>query len=163
LLDPTISLLRPIPVTAWLPLSMIFFGLGPNAAIFLVFLGAFYPILLNTMFGVRSIDPRLFEAAAMLGCSDAGMFRQIVLPASLPAVFSGLRIANGFAWILIVVGEMTGVPTGLGSVVMDGRTLSRTDLVITGMIVIGTCGFVTDRIILAISNRLLSWSPQHHE
>ena len=163
LLDPTISLLRPIPVTAWLPLSMIFFGLGPNAAIFLVFLGAFYPILLNTMFGVRSIDPRLFEAAAMLGCSDAGMFRQIVLPASLPAVFSGLRIANGFAWILIVVGEMTGVPTGLGSVVMDGRTLSRTDLVITGMIVIGTCGFVTDRIILAISSRLLSWSPQHHE
>ena len=163
LLDPTISLLRPIPVTAWLPLSMIFFGLGPNAAIFLVFLGAFYPILLNTMFGVRSIDPRLFEAAAMLGCSGTGMFRQIVLPASLPAIFSGLRIAHGFAWILIVVGEMTGVPTGLGSVVMDGRTLSRTDLVITGMIVIGACGFVTDRIIVAISNRLLSWSPQHRE
>jgi NitT/TauT family transport system permease protein len=91
------------------------------------------------------------------------MFRQIVLPASLPAIFSGLRIAHGFAWILIVVGEMTGVPTGLGSVVMDGRTLSRTDLVITGMIVIGACGFVTDRIIVAISNRLLSWSPQHRE
>jgi NitT/TauT family transport system permease protein len=163
LLDPTISLLRPIPVTAWLPLSMIFFGLGPNAAIFLVFLGAFYPILLNTMFGVRSIDPRLFEAASMLGCSGTRMFRQIVLPASLPAIFNGLRIAHGFAWILIVVGEMTGVPTGLGSVVMDGRTLSRTDLVITGMIVIGACGFITDRIIVAISNRLLSWSPQHLE
>jgi NitT/TauT family transport system permease protein len=163
LLDPTISLLRPIPVTAWLPLSMIFFGLGPNAAIFLVFLGAFYPIMLNTMFGVRSIDPRLFEAASMLGCSGAAMFRQIVLPASLPAVFNGLRIAHGFAWILIVVGEMTGVPTGLGSVVMDGRTLSRTDLVITGMIVIGACGFVTDRIIVVISNRLLRWSPQHLE
>lgn len=163
LLDPTISLLRPIPVTAWLPLSMIFFGLGPNAAIFLVFLGAFYPILLNTMFGVRSVDPRLFEAASMLGCSGTAMFRQIILPASLPAIFNGLRIAHGFAWILIVVGEMTGVPTGLGSVVMDGRTLSRTDLVITGMIVIGACGFVTDRMIVIISNRLLSWSPQHHE
>jgi NitT/TauT family transport system permease protein len=163
LLDPTISVLRPIPVTAWLPLSMIFFGLGPNAAIFLVFLGAFYPILLNTMFGVRSIDPKLFEAASMLGCSGTGLFRQIVLPASLPAIFNGLRTAHGFAWILIVVGEMTGVPTGLGSVVMDGRTLSRTDLVITGMIVIGACGFVTDRIIVAISNRLLSWSPQHRE
>jgi NitT/TauT family transport system permease protein len=163
LLDPTISLLRPIPVTAWLPLSMIFFGLGPNAAIFLVFLGAFYPILLNTIFGVRSIDPRLFEAASMLGCSGTSMFRQIVLPASAPAIFSGLRIAHGFAWILIVVGEMTGVPTGLGSVVMDGRTLSRTDLVITGMVVIGACGFITDRIIVAISNRLLSWSPQHRE
>ena len=163
LLDPTISLLRPIPVTAWLPLSMIFFGLGPNAAIFLVFLGAFYPILLNTTFGVRSIDQKLFEAASMLGCTGTGLFRQIVLPASLPAIFNGLRIAHGFAWILIVVGEMTGVPTGLGSVVMDGRTLSRTDLVISGMIVIGACGFVTDRIIVMISNRLLSWSPQHRE
>jgi NitT/TauT family transport system permease protein len=162
LLDPTINLLRPIPVTAWLPLSMIFFGLGPNAAIFLVFLGAFYPILLNTTFGVRSVDVRLFEAAAMLGCSGSAMFRQVVFPAALPAIFNGLRIAHGFAWILIVVGEMTGVPTGLGSVVMDGRTLSRTDLVVTGMIVIGACGFVTDRIIVMISNRVLSWSPQHH-
>jgi NitT/TauT family transport system permease protein len=163
LLDPTISLLRPIPVTAWLPLSMIFFGLGPNAAIFLVFLGAFYPILLNTIFGVRSVDVRLFEAAAMLGCSGPAMFRQVMLPAALPSIINGLRIAHGFAWILIVVGEMTGVPTGLGSVIMDGRTLSRTDLVITGMIVIGMAGFITDRIIVAISNRLLAWSPQHHE
>jgi NitT/TauT family transport system permease protein len=162
LLDPTLSLLRPIPVTAWLPLSMIFFGLGPSAAIFLVFLGAFYPILLNTMFGVRSVDPRLFEAAAMLGCSGPAMFRQVVLPAALPAILNGLRIANGFAWILIVVGEMTGVPTGLGAVIMDARTLSRTDLVVTGMIVIGACGFLTDRIIVALSNRLLRWSPQHH-
>ncbi len=162
LLDPTINLLRPIPVTAWLPLSMIFFGLGPNAAIFLVFLGAFYPILLNTIFGVRSVDVRLFEAAAMLGCKGSAMFRQVVFPASLPSIFNGLRIAHGFAWILIVVGEMTGVPTGLGSVVMDGRTLSRTDLVVTGMIVIGACGFITDRIIVMISNRVLSWSPQHH-
>jgi NitT/TauT family transport system permease protein len=162
LLDPTINLLRPIPVTAWLPLSMIFFGLGPNAAIFLVFLGAFYPILLNTTFGVRSIDPRLFEAAAMLGCEGSAMFRQVVFPAALPSIFNGLRIAHGFAWILIVVGEMTGVPTGLGSVIMDGRTLSRTDLVVTGMIVIGAMGFITDRIIVTISNRVLSWSPQHH-
>src|SRR4030095_8668028 len=128
LLDPTISLLRPIPVTAWLPLSMIFFGLGPNAAIFLVFLGAFYPILLNTTFGVRSVDPRLFEAAAMLGCKGSAMFREIVFPASLPAIFNGLRIAHGFAWILIVVGEMTGGPTRLGSGVRGGRPRSRTRL-----------------------------------
>jgi NitT/TauT family transport system permease protein len=161
-LDPTINLLRPIPVTAWLPLSMIFFGLGPNAAIFLVFLGAFYPILLNTTFGVRSVDVRLLEAAAMLGCGGSAMFYEVVFPAALPSIFNGLRIAHGFAWILIVVGEMTGVPTGLGSVIMDGRTLSRTDLVVTGMIVIGAMGFLTDRIIVMISNRALSWSPQHH-
>ena len=162
LVDPTLSLLRPIPVTAWLPLSMIFFGLGPRSAVFLVFLGAFYPILLNTIFGVRSVDPKLFEAASMLGCDGSRMFRQVVLPAAMPSIFNGLRLAHGFAWILIVVGEMTGVPTGLGSVIMDGRTLSRTDLVITGMIVIGIAGFATDRIIVAINNRVLRWSPQHH-
>src|SRR3954470_5984463 len=162
LIDPTLQILRPVPVTAWLPLSMIFFGLGPNAAIFLVFLGAFYPILLNTIFGVRSVDMRLFEAAAMLGCSGSAMFRQVVFPAALPSIFNGLRIAHGFAWILIVVGEMTGVPTGLGSVIMDGRTLSRTDLVISGMIVIGLAGFLSDRAIVALNNRLLAWSPQHH-
>jgi len=162
LVDPTLSLLRPIPVTAWLPLSMIFFGLGPRSAIFLVFLGAFYPIVLNTIFGVRSVDPKLFEAAAMLGCDGSRMFRQVVLPAATPSIFNGLRLAHGFAWILIVVGEMTGVPTGLGSVIMDGRTLSRTDLVITGMIVIGIAGFTTDRLIVALNNRVLRWRPQHH-
>lgn len=162
LLDPTLSLLRPIPVTAWLPLSMVFFGLGPRSAIFLVFLGAFYPILLNTIFGVRSVDPRLFEAANMLGCDGARMFRQVVLPAALPSIFTGLRLGHGFAWILIVVGEMTGVPTGLGSVIMDGRTLSRADLVITGMIVIGVAGFLCDRLIVALNNWVLRWSPQHH-
>src|SRR5579859_3628902 len=162
MLDPTLSLLRPIPVTAWLPLSMVFFGLGPRSAIFLVFLGAFYPILLNTIFGVRSVDGKLFEAAAMLGCEGSRMFRQVVLPAALPSIFNGLRLGHGFAWILIVVGEMTGVPTGLGSVIMDGRTLSRPDLVITGMIVIGVAGYVCDRAILALNNRILRWSPQHH-
>lgn len=161
LLDPTLSLLRPIPVTAWLPLSMVFFGLGPRSAVFLVFLGAFYPILLNTIFGVRSVDLRLFEAASMLGCDGARLFRQVVLPAALPSIFTGLRLGHSFAWILIVVGEMTGVPTGLGSVIMDGRTLSRTDLVITGMILIGVAGFLTDRGIVALNNYVLRWSPQH--
>jgi NitT/TauT family transport system permease protein len=162
LLDPTLSLLRPIPVTAWLPLSMVFFGLGPRSAVFLVFLGAFYPILLNTIFGVRSVDGKLFEAANMLGCDGARMFRQVVLPAALPSIFTGLRLGHGFAWILIVVGEMTGVPTGLGSVIMDGRTLSRADLVITGMIVIGVAGFICDRLIVSLNNHVLRWSPQHH-
>jgi NitT/TauT family transport system permease protein len=162
LLDPLLSLLRPIPVTAWLPLSMIFFGLGPKSAIFLVFLGAFYPILLNTVFGVRTVDVRLFEAAEMLGCNGSQLFRAVVLPAALPSIFNGLRLGAGFAWILIVVGEMTGVPEGLGAVIMDGRTLSRTDLVITGMIIIGITGFVSDRILLLLNNYFLRWSPQHH-
>ena len=162
MLDPMLSLLRPVPVTAWLPLSMIFFGLGPKSAIFLVFLGAFYPILLNTVFGVKSVDARLFEAAEMLGCNGSQMFRAVVLPAALPSIFNGLRLGAGFAWILIVVGEMTGVPEGLGAVIMDGRTLSRTELVICGMIVIGVAGYLSDRVVVLIGNRLLRWSPNHH-
>lgn len=162
IVDPTLQVLRPVPVTAWLPLSMIFFGLGPNAAIFLVFLGAFYPIVLNTTFGVRSVDNKLFEAAAMLGCDGGSLFRQVVLPAASPSIFNGLRLGHGFSWILIVVGEMTGVQQGLGAVIMDARMLSRADLVIAGMIVIGIAGFVSDRILVSINNRLLRWSPQHH-
>jgi NitT/TauT family transport system permease protein len=161
LLDPTFQLLRPIPVTAWLPLAMIMFGLGPRSAFFLVFLGAFYPILINTIFGVRSVDPRLFEAASMLGCQGSAQFFKVVLPASLPAIFTGLRLGLGFAWVVIVVGEMTGVPTGLGAIIMEARQLSRTEIVICGMVVIGIAGFITDRLVLALGRRLLRWSPSH--
>ncbi|WP_198370458.1 ABC transporter permease [Roseomonas rosulenta] len=162
LLDPFLQLMRPIPVTAWLPLSMILFGLGPRSAFFLVFLGAFYPILLNTVFGVRSVEKRLFEAASMLGCSPSAQFTKVVLPAALPSIFTGLRLGLGLAWFVIVVGEMTGVPQGLGAVIMDGRTLSRTELVICGMIVIGIAGFLSDRVVVIVMNRLLRWSPSHH-
>jgi NitT/TauT family transport system permease protein len=161
LLDPTFQVLRPIPVTAWLPLAMIIFGLGPRSAVFLVFLGAFYPVLINTIFGVRSVDPRLFEAASMLGCEGTAQFFKVVLPASLPAIFTGLRLGLGFAWVVIVVGEMTGVQTGLGAIIMEARQLSRTEIVISGMIVIGIAGFVSDRIVMWLGQRLLRWSPNH--
>jgi NitT/TauT family transport system permease protein len=161
LLDPFLQILRPVPVTAWLPLSMIVFGLGPRSAFFLVFLGAFFPILLNTIFGVRNVEPRLFEAAQMLGVSRQALFWKVVLPASLPSIFTGLRLGLGFAWVVIVVGEMTGVQTGLGAIIMEARQLSRTDIVIAGMIVIGLLGFLSDRVVQLIGQRLLRWSPQH--
>ena len=161
LLDPSFQILRPIPVTAWLPLAMILFGLGPRSAFFLVFLGAFYPILVNTIFGVRSVEPRLFEAASMLGCRGTAQFRRVVLPASLPAIFTGLRLGLGFAWVVIVVGEMTGVQTGLGAIIMEARQLSRTEIVISGMITIGIAGYVSDRLVTLLGRRLLAWSPSH--
>jgi NitT/TauT family transport system permease protein len=161
LVDPTIQILRPVPVTAWLPLSMIIFGLGPRSALFLVFLGAFYPILVNTIFGVRSVEPRLFEAASMLGCMGSAQFFRVVLPAALPSIFTGMRLGLGFAWVVIVVGEMTGVPTGLGAIIMEARQLSRTEIVISGMIVIGVFGFLSDQLVMWIGRRLLAWSPSH--
>ena len=161
LVDPTIQILRPIPVTAWLPLAMIIFGLGPRSAVFLVFLGAFYPILVNTIFGVRSVEPRLFEAASMLGCTGSAQFFRVVLPAALPSIFTGMRLGLGFAWVVIVVGEMTGVQTGLGAIIMEARQLSRTEIVISGMIVIGVFGFLSDQLVMLIGRRLLAWSPSH--
>ena len=161
-LDPFFQLMRPIPVTAWLPLSMILFGLGAKSAFVLVFLGAFYPVLLNTIFGVKNVDPKLFEAASMLGCTGNAQFFRVVLPAALPSIFTGLRLGLGLAWFVIVVGEMTGVPQGLGAVIMDGRTLSRTELVICGMIIIGLVGYISDAIVVAIGRRLLRWSPTHN-
>lgn len=162
ILDPFLQVMRPIPVTAWLPLSMILFGLGSTSAFALVFLGAFYPILLNTVFGVRSVDPKLFEAASMLGCTGRAQFMRVVLPAAAPSIFTGLRLGLGLAWFVIVVGEMTGVPQGLGAVIMDGRTLSRTELVICGMIVIGAAGYLSDRLVMAVGARVLKWSPNQN-
>jgi NitT/TauT family transport system permease protein len=161
LLEPTLQVLRPVPVTAWLPLSMIMFGIGAKSAFFLVALGSFYPILVNTVFAVRSVEPRLFEAAQMLGVSPARLFPKVVLPASLPGIFTGLRLGLGFAWVVIVVGEMTGVQTGLGAMIMDARQLSRTEIVIAGMAVIGVAGFLSDYAVVLLGRRLLAWSPQH--
>jgi NitT/TauT family transport system permease protein len=161
LLDSTLQLLRPIPVTAWQPLFLILFGLGSRSATLLVALGCFYPILVNTIFGVRSVEPRLIEAAAMLGVSRTALFPKVVLPSALPGIFTGLRLGLGFAWVVIVVGELSGVRVGLGAMIENAREVSRTDVVIAGMIVIGLAGFLSDQAIRAVSRRLLRWSPQH--
>ena len=114
----------------------------------------------ETVRGV-TVDPKLFEAASMLGCVGNAQFYRVVLPAALPSIFTGLRLGLGLAWFVIVVGEMTGVPQGLGAVIMDGRTLSRTELVICGMIIIGIAGFISDAIVIMVGKRLLRWSPTH--
>jgi len=158
-IDPTLQFLRPVPVTAWLPLAMILFGVGPKAAVALIFIGTFFPILINTVDGVKYVEPRLIEAAQMLGTARTAILTKIVMPAALPSIFTGLRISLGFAWVLVVVGEMTGVPQGLGAAIMDARNLSRTDLVIAGMFFIGILGFTSDRIVLAIGRRALWWNP----
>ena len=158
-IDPTLEFLRPIPVTAWLPLTMIIFGLGPPATIALIALGTFFPMLLNTVDGVRLVEPRLIEAAEMLGTPKHAIFSRIILPAASPQIFTGIRIGLGLAWVLLVVGEMTGVPTGLGANIMDARQLSRTDLVISGMVYIGVLGFLSDRIVMLLGRRALWWNP----
>lgn len=147
LLDPTVNLARPIPVTAWAPLTLLIIGYGDGSAIFLVFLAAFFPVLLNTIAGVRQVPVRLLEAAAMLGTPPAQVLYKVVLPASMRSIASGLRVALGLAWVILVVGETVGISTGLGAMITQARDQSRTDLIVAGMIVIGLCGFVADRLL----------------
>lgn len=157
--DPVLQVIRPIPITAWLPLSIMWFGLGHRATLFLIFLGAFFPIVINTTIGVKVVDQRLIEAAQMLGTRPSQLFYRVLIPASLPSVLAGLRVGLGFAWVCLVVGEMTGVGTGLGSAIADARELFRIDLIMVGMLLVGFIGYASDRVIVYTFRRALRWSP----
>jgi len=159
LIEPTLGVLRPIPVTAWVPLVLIVFGLGSHSAIILIFIGSFFPIFINTLLGVKRVPPRLIEAAQMLGTSEREMLYKVILPAAVPSVFAGMRIALGLAWVVVVVGETVGVPNGLGSVITEAREVSRTEIIITGMIFIGLAGLSTDKLLTLAVRRAVGRSP----
>jgi NitT/TauT family transport system permease protein len=150
MLDPTISVLRPVPVTAWAPLMVVIVGIGSKSAIVLVVIAAFFPVLLNTVAGVKAVPQRLLEAAAMLGTKPRRTLWLVVLPAALPQIFAGARIGLGFAWVVVVVGETVGVQVGLGALITQAWQVSRTELIIAGMLFIGVAGFLTDRAMSAL-------------
>lgn len=150
MLEPTVNLVRPIPVTAWAPLALLIIGFGDRSTIFLVLLAAFFPILLNTITGVRQVPGRLLEAAAMLGTPPAQALYKVVLPAAVPSIVGGLRIALGLGWVILVVGETVGISVGLGAMITQARDQSRTDLIICGMVVIGLAGFLADRLLVLL-------------
>lgn len=150
MLEPTVNLARPVPVTAWAPLTLLIIGYGDGSAVFLVFLAAFFPVLLNTVAGVRQVPVRLLEAAAMLGTRPAQVLYKVVLPASMRSIASGLRVALGLSWVILVVGETVGISTGLGAMITQARDQSKTDLIVAGMVVIGLCGFLADRLLTGL-------------
>ncbi|MGY1841757.1 MULTISPECIES: ABC transporter permease [unclassified Modestobacter] len=147
LFDPMINLFRPIPATAWVPLVALLIGYGDQASIFLITLSAFFPIVLGTISGARQVPERLLEAARMLGTSPAGTLLRVVLPASAPAIVNGMRVGLGLAWVILVLSETTGVPTGLGSTIFLARDVVQTDQIVVGMICIAVAGFVSDRLL----------------
>lgn len=157
LLDPFIHLLRPIPVTAWVPLSLVFFGFGFKGAIFLVALGSFFPIVVNTIEGVRGANRSLVKVGRMLGASNLKLLGFFILPASLPSVFVGLRLGMGISWVLIIVAEMMSVKSGIGYTLLDAYSFGRFDVVIAAMIMLGVMGFLSDRVIVAIQSKVLRW------
>lgn len=157
LVDPSIQWLRPIPITAWLPFSIALFGIKDFGAIFLITLGAFYPIVVNATQGARDVDKNLVRAARMMGAGSGQLLKRVILPAALPSVFTGLRIGLGIAWTAVIVAEMVAVKSGLGYVLWDAYYVGRMDVVIADMVSIGLMGYVSDRLVVFLESRLLTW------
>lgn len=156
--NPIMEILRPIPPLAWIPLSILWFGIGDEQNEFIIFLGIFFPILVNTIVGVKNIDPILIRAARSLGASERRLLARIVLIGALPQIITGIRIGLGVGWMALVAAELVGASSGLGFVINDARSMLRTDIIIVGMLTIGLIGLLIDAAILALSRRLLPWS-----
>jgi len=157
LVDPTIQLLRPVPITAWLPFAIAVFGIYDASALFLIGMGAFYPIVVNTTHGVRDTNLLLLRAARMMGAGSGAVLAKVVFPSALPSIFTGMRLGIGVAWTAVIVAEMIAVKSGLGYVLWDAYYVGRMDICVATMVSVGFLGFVSDRVIVYASRILLRW------
>ena len=158
LLDPIIQMLRPIPITAWVPFAVIFFGIRDGSALFLIALGAFFPIVVNTAAGVAGTSKLLVRAARMLGVRPHMLLPRVVLPSAMPFIFTGLRLGIGLAWVLVIVAEMLAVKSGLGFAMWDAYYFLRMDIIIAAMLSVGVLGFLSDLAIRLIALWVLRWN-----
>jgi len=158
LIDTTVELFRPIPPLAWVPLALAWFGIGETSMHFIIFIGAFFPILINTISGVKSVPIIMIEAAKTLGGSTRNILQSVVIPASSPDIVTGLRVGVGIAWMCVVAAEMLpGSDAGLGYLIMYAYSLSKMNVVVASMIIIGIIGLFLDRGLRFIENRYFSW------
>jgi ABC-type nitrate/sulfonate/bicarbonate transport system permease component len=146
--DPVIRSLYPIPGIAWIPLAILWFGLGNTAVIFVVFIAEFFPLYFNTEAGARNINPILVDAARCFGAKRMTLLVRVILPASIPFIITGMRIALGGAWRMIVAGEMLASQSGIGSVLMESRYQFRATDLMMAMILISIVGYATERMIV---------------
>jgi len=159
LIRPLIEVIRPIPPLAWIPIAILWFGIGIKSAAFIIFLGAFFPILLNTISGVLSIQPILIEAARTLHAKEKDIFLKVLFPGTIPSIFVGMRIGIGIGWMTLVAAEFTGVKEGygLGYMIMTARDIQRPDEILAGMLVIGVIGLLIDIGLRATESRTIKW------
>jgi NitT/TauT family transport system permease protein len=148
-LDTFINGVRAVPGIAWLPLALVWFGIGYKTTVFLVALAAFFPIYLGSAAGASQVNPLLLRSGAMLGLSRSQVIFKVLLPAGFPHMVTGLRLGLGIAFAYLVLGELTGVPNGLGAVIMDARMLGRVDVIMVGIILIAVIGRLSDRLMVA--------------
>ena len=144
-LNPLFQIMRPISPIAWIPLAILWFGVGDISPIFLIFIAAVFPMIVQTASGVHTIERRYLHAAENFGVSRANLFRRVIVPAVLPEIVVGMRIGLGVAWLVVVAAEMIALHSGLGYLIIDSRNAgNRYDLVIAGMIIIGLIGLMLD-------------------
>jgi len=156
---PIIEVIRPVPPLAWIPLSILWFGIGFKSAVFIIFLGCFFPIVLSTISGVLSVDKVLIDAAKTLGAQEREIFYKVLLPGSFPSIYTGLRIAMGIGWMTLVAAEFTGVKSGygVGYMIMTARDIQRPDYILAGMVTIGLIGFLLDLLLRLCERKALRW------
>jgi NitT/TauT family transport system permease protein len=157
LLNPVLQVLRPIPPIAFIPLAILWFGLGDPPAFFLISLGAFFPVLMNTIAGVRNVDAIYLRAARNLGAGEWTLFWRVMVPAAMPYILAGARIGIGVAFIVVIVAEMTAVNRGLGYRILEAREYFWSDKIIAGMISIGLLGLAIDLGMNRLNAWLLRW------
>jgi len=157
--EPFIELLRPIPPLAWIPIAILWFGIGIKSAAFIIFLGAFFPILLNTSAGVLAVDPLLIEAVKTLNGKSRDIIFKVLIPGSIPSIITGMRIGVGLGWMTLVAAEFSGVKQGygLGYMIMTARDIQRPDEILAGMFFIGAAGFLIDGSLRLLEKSLIRW------
>jgi len=156
-MDWTIQIFRCFPAIALVPLAILFFGIGNKPAIILIWISAFWPLLINTIFGVHSVERGLLRIAHSAHASEAMILREILLPGALPAILTGLRLAVGSGWLTVVTAEMIAVRSGLGYLIMYAQTVFRADEVLAGMLAIGFIGFLLDLAVRAVRQHVCRW------
>jgi sulfonate transport system permease protein len=162
LLNPTIQAIRSVPSYAWVPLFILWFGIFETSKILLIALGAFFPLYLALVSSIRSVDRKLVEVALVNGFKGWSLARRIFLPASLPAIFVGLRQSLGLAWMFVVAAEFMGATHGLGFLLIDGQTTGRPATLITSILLFALCGKSTDGFLAWVSERALHWQDAYH-
>jgi len=157
MLEPWIQFFRTIPPLALIPLVIVILGIGETAKIFVIFLAAFLSCVLATFQGVRNVDVTLINAARVLGAKDFTIFTRVVVPASTPFIFVGMRVALGASWATLVASELIAAPIGLGRMMQQAAQFLQTDRIVVGIIMIGALGFLMDRLLLLAERRLTRW------
>jgi sulfonate transport system permease protein len=159
LLDSTLQMIRNIPALALIPLVILWFGIDETAKLFLVALGVFFPIYLNTFHGIRSVDKGLIEMARSYGLSGWQLYRQVILPGALPSILVGLRFSLGLMWVLLIVAETLSAQAGIGYMTMNAREFLQTDVVLVGILLYALLGKLADLLARGLERAWLRWHP----